>query len=57
MFVESLPRVLADDDRIEVVGVAATAAEGLALAGERRPRVAIVDYGLRTRTGWSWPPP
>jgi len=46
MFVESLARVLADDGRIEVVGVASTAKEGLALAGEHRPRVAIVDFGL-----------
>jgi DNA-binding NarL/FixJ family response regulator len=51
MFVESLARVLADDDRIEVVGVASTAAEGLELAGAHRPRVAIVDYVLPDQDG------
>jgi len=51
MFVESLARVLADDDRIEVVGVASTAAEGLKLAEAHQPRVAIVDYMLPDQDG------
>ena len=51
MFVESLARVLADDSRIEVVGVASTAEDGLRLAGEHRPRVAIVDFMLPDRDG------
>ena len=39
MFVESLARVLADDGRIDEVGVASTAAEARKLADENRPRV------------------
>jgi DNA-binding NarL/FixJ family response regulator len=46
MFVESLARVLADDERIDVVGVASTAAEGRELADLHRPRVALVDFML-----------
>jgi DNA-binding NarL/FixJ family response regulator len=46
MFVESLARVLGDDDRIDVVGVASTAKEGLEVALEHHPRVVIVDFGL-----------
>ena len=51
MFVESLARVLADDDRIEVVGVASTAAEGRKLAEAHVPRVAIVDFMLPDQDG------
>jgi len=51
MFVESLARVLADDDRIDVVGVASTAADGLRMADQLRPRVAIVDFLLPDQDG------
>jgi DNA-binding NarL/FixJ family response regulator len=51
MFVESLARVLADDDRIDVVGVASTATEGRRLAAEHRPRVALVDFMLPDQDG------
>jgi DNA-binding NarL/FixJ family response regulator len=51
MFVESLARVLADDDRIEVVGVASNAAEARKLADEHRPRVALVDFMLPDQDG------
>jgi DNA-binding NarL/FixJ family response regulator len=51
MFVESLARVLADDPRIDVVGVAATAGEGLRMVEQLHPRVAIVDYQLPDEDG------
>ncbi|MFL6204682.1 MAG: response regulator [Acidimicrobiales bacterium] len=51
MFVESLARVLADDDRIDVVGIASTAAEGRRLAQRHRPRVALVDFMLPDEDG------
>jgi DNA-binding NarL/FixJ family response regulator len=51
MFVESLARVLADDDRIHVVGVAPTAGEGFHLVEQLRPRVAIVDFRLPDEDG------
>ena len=51
MFVESLARVLADDRRIEVVGVAATAGEGLRMVEQLCPRVAIVDFQLPDEDG------
>ena len=51
MFVESLARVLADDDRIEVVGLASTAAEGRRLTEQLHPRVAIVDFHLPDQDG------
>ena len=51
MFVETLSHVLDEDDRIEVVGVAATAAEAVRLMGQLRPRVALVDYHLPDQNG------
>jgi DNA-binding NarL/FixJ family response regulator len=51
MFVESLARVLEDDDRIEVVGVASTAAEARQLVEASRPRVALVDFMLPDQDG------
>jgi DNA-binding NarL/FixJ family response regulator len=51
MFVESLARVLADDDRIDVVGIASTAAEARRLADVHRPRVALVDFMLPDQDG------
>jgi DNA-binding NarL/FixJ family response regulator len=51
MFVESLARVLADDDRIDVVGIAATAAAARRLAEQHRPRVALVDFMLPDEDG------
>jgi len=51
MFVESLARVLEDDERIEVVGVASTAAEARELVEASRPRVALVDFMLPDQDG------
>jgi DNA-binding NarL/FixJ family response regulator len=51
MFVEALSHVLDDDDRIAVVGVAATGAEAVRLVEQRRPRVALVDYHLPDQNG------
>ena len=51
MVVESLAHVLADDGRIDVVGVASTAADARRLVDQRRPRVALVDYQLPDQNG------
>jgi DNA-binding NarL/FixJ family response regulator len=51
MFVETLSHVLDEDDRISVVGVAATGAEAARLVGQLRPRVALVDYHLPDQNG------
>ena len=46
MFAQSLARLLEDDDRITVVGVAATSAEGILAAAELGPAVVLVDFQL-----------
>ena len=46
MFAESLARLLADEDDIAVVGVAAGGREGIDLAIRHRPRVVLVDYEM-----------
>src|SRR5579871_3709324 len=38
-------------DGFEVVGAAATAAEGIRIATERRPQVALLDFNLPDATG------
>ena len=51
MFAESLARVLSDEDDIAVLGLAANAADGLAMATSLQPQVALVDYELPDRNG------
>ena len=51
MFAESLGRLLELDGGIQVVGTAATAAEGIALAQRARPAVVLVDYQMPDRDG------
>ena len=46
MFAESLARLLADEPGITVVGIAATAADGIVLAVRLQPTVALVDYQM-----------
>ena len=46
MFAESLARLLADEDDIAVVGVAAGGREGIDLAIRHHPRVVLVDYEM-----------
>ena len=46
MFAESLARLLADEPDISVVGVASSGAEGLRLAAELCPAVALVDFRM-----------
>jgi len=46
LFVESAKAVLADDDRFEIVGVAATGPEAVRLAGELAPDLVLMDIGL-----------
>jgi DNA-binding NarL/FixJ family response regulator len=51
MFVESLSHVLAEDDRIAVVGTAASGADAVRLVGQLRPRVVLVDHHLPDQNG------
>jgi DNA-binding NarL/FixJ family response regulator len=51
LFADGLARLLGDDAGIEVLGVAATAAEALAVAARVRPQVVLVDYQLPDRDG------
>jgi len=51
MFVESLAHVLAEDDRIAVVGTAASGADAVRLVGQLRPRVVLVDHHLPDQDG------
>jgi DNA-binding NarL/FixJ family response regulator len=51
MFAESLARLLADEPGIEVVGLAATGDDGLALVDRTEPHVVLVDYALPDRNG------
>lgn len=53
MFAESLARLIGDDDGIEVLGVAASAAEGIAMAERLGPQVVLVDFQLPDRDGAS----
>src|SRR5664279_5068463 len=51
MFADSLARLLSDEDDINVLGVAASAAEGVALASSLQPSVVLVDYEMPDRNG------
>jgi two-component system response regulator DevR len=51
MFAESLSRLLSEEPGIEVVGMAASGAEGIALAARLRPRVVLVDYQMPGQDG------
>jgi len=53
MVAESLRRVLIAGGDIEVVGVAATAADAAALASDRHPDVVLMDYELPDANGAS----
>lgn len=46
MFTESLARLLTREPGIEIVGMAATAAEGVRLAAANQPDVVVLDYHL-----------
>src|SRR4051812_47854623 len=46
MFLAALEALLATDDRIDVVGMAATAARALEIAEEQHPDVALVDLAM-----------
>lgn len=51
MFAESLARLLADDPRIVVLGIAHGGTEGLALTARTGPQVVLVDYRMPGRDG------
>jgi DNA-binding NarL/FixJ family response regulator len=51
MFADSLARLLADEEDLVVVGIASTATEGVQLALDLRPTVALVDYQLPDGNG------
>jgi DNA-binding NarL/FixJ family response regulator len=51
MFAESLVRLLSDEQDISVLGFATTGAEGIRLASELKPRVALVDYQMPDQDG------
>jgi DNA-binding NarL/FixJ family response regulator len=51
MFAESLARLLAAEDDIEVTGVATSAVAAFALVAQRPPQVVIVDYQLPDQDG------
>jgi DNA-binding NarL/FixJ family response regulator len=51
MFSESLARLLADEDGIDVLGVAATGADAVEMVGRLRPNVVLMDYQLPDQDG------
>jgi DNA-binding NarL/FixJ family response regulator len=51
MFAESLARLLADEDSIEVVGIADSGAAALELLGQHAPDVVLVDYQMPDQDG------
>lgn len=51
MFADSLARVLEGEDDIELVGVASTAAAGVAIARDSEPDVVILDFVLTDAKG------
>ena len=53
LFVESAKSVLAGDARFEVVGVAMTGPEAVALAGELTPDLVLMDIGLPGMDGYT----
>jgi DNA-binding NarL/FixJ family response regulator len=53
MFVESLARLLADEDDIEVLGIVTDSSQAAATALRLRPEVVLVDYQMPGRDGVS----
>jgi two-component system response regulator DevR len=51
MFSESLARLLADEDGIEVLGVAGTGSDAVAMVDRLHPTVVLMDYQLPDRDG------
>jgi DNA-binding NarL/FixJ family response regulator len=51
MFSESLARLLADEDGIEVLGVAATGADAVEMVNRLHPNVVLMDYQLPDQDG------
>lgn len=51
MFSESLARLLADEDGIEVLGVAATGADAIDMVNRLHPKVVLMDYQLPDQDG------
>ena len=51
MFADSLARLLSDEPDLVVLGVATSAAEGLAMAISVQPQVALIDYEMPDRNG------
>jgi DNA-binding NarL/FixJ family response regulator len=51
LFAEALEAILAGDERIELVGLAADGKEAVRLAGERRPDVILMDISMPLMDG------
>lgn len=51
MFAESLARLLGDEDGIEVLGLATSGAEGVAIAARVHPQVVLIDYQMPEQDG------
>jgi DNA-binding NarL/FixJ family response regulator len=51
MFSESLARLLADEDGIDVLGVAATGTDAIEMVSRLRPNVVLMDYQLPDQDG------
>lgn len=51
MFVDSVARLLAREEDIEVVGVTGTMTEAIGMAAQTRPDVVVVDYRLQDGDG------
>jgi DNA-binding NarL/FixJ family response regulator len=52
LFVEALEAILADDERIEVVGQATDGGEAVELAGTLRPDLVLMDVSMPVRDGF-----
>lgn len=51
MFSESLARLLADEDGIDVLGVAGTGSDAIAMVSRLHPNVVLMDYQLPDQDG------
>ena len=51
VFAESLSRLLASESDLVVVGVASTAADGIAIVTQTRPDVVLIDYQMPDQNG------
>lgn len=51
MFAQSLARLLADEDDIEVLGIVSEGGEAVANVAEHLPRVVLIDYQMPGRDG------